>query len=249
VKPSDVDPIFFKQLELMILQMAKDDHFVCLQLSPLAPFGSCSGVALADQNKIVSALRGTEVVSDATNVLAVHAISQRQHHQIRADINLCAVHRHVRAQSFSGKGFTAHFGAFCAVTSGLDRGNRTFEAESLQRHLSLYLRCLNTQGLVAKVELKVLDGETAGMYMELGREVARRLTHTDITVIEVDRALHRYYTRLRFSINVMWQGQEYNIGDGGFVDWGAKLSGNKKERMLTSGIGTEFLYKLTQGRI
>jgi hypothetical protein len=38
-------------------------------------------------------------------------------------------------------------------------------------------------------------------------------------------------------------GQAYAIVDGGFTDWTARLMGNRKERLLISGIGTEFACK------
>lgn len=40
------------------------------------------------------------------------------------------------------------------------------------------------------------------------------------------------------------QGQKFQIADGGFVDWTQKLLSNKKERLLTSGIGTEYIYRV-----
>jgi hypothetical protein len=36
-------------------------------------------------------------------------------------------------------------------------------------------------------------------------------------------------------------GIRYPVADGGFTDWTARLLQNKKERLLTSGIGTEFV--------
>jgi hypothetical protein len=36
-------------------------------------------------------------------------------------------------------------------------------------------------------------------------------------------------------------GARYPVVDGGFTDWTARLLQNKKERLLTSGIGTEFV--------
>jgi hypothetical protein len=36
-------------------------------------------------------------------------------------------------------------------------------------------------------------------------------------------------------------GARYPVADGGFTDWTARLLQNKKERLLTSGIGTEFI--------
>ena len=53
----------------------------------------------------------------------------------------------------------------------------------------------------------------------------------------------------RFSLNLVYNDKEYNLGDGGFVDWGQKLTGNYKERMLISGIGIELLLKLQHGLI
>ena len=38
--------------------------------------------------------------------------------------------------------------------------------------------------------------------------------------------------------------KEYDIADGGLEDWSQKLSNNRKERMLTSGIGIELLFNL-----
>jgi len=251
VKPSAVDPLTFIQLELECLQVARDNGFQCLQLSPLAPFGSCSGFALADQNKIVTALRGTEVVSDATNVLALHAINEgKQNGRSASDMHLSAVHRHVRAQSFSGKGFSAHFGVFCAVSSGRDRGSHLFEWEALERHLSLYTQLLKIPGLRVKIILKVLSGPENVIFTGLADRIIPRFSNIEITVAQVDVDLHRYYSGLRFTMNVVYRDkEEYNIGDGGFVNWGEQLSGNKKERMLTSGLGTELLYKLMHGKL
>jgi hypothetical protein len=36
-------------------------------------------------------------------------------------------------------------------------------------------------------------------------------------------------------------GARFPVADGGFTDWTARLLQNKKERLLTSGIGTEFV--------
>jgi hypothetical protein len=38
-------------------------------------------------------------------------------------------------------------------------------------------------------------------------------------------------------------GRRYPIVDGGFTDWTARLLGNRKERLLISGIGSEFVCK------
>jgi hypothetical protein len=68
-----------------------------------------SAVALASQNKIVSTIRGTEVVSDPTNVLALEC-AKRLQAEPGAHVRLTTSHRCVRAQPFPKlPGFAAHF--------------------------------------------------------------------------------------------------------------------------------------------
>ncbi len=54
-----------------------------------------------------------------------------------------------------------------------------------------------------------------------------------------------YYPHLCFHIFATNQnGNVVQIADGGAVDWAAKLLGNKREAMVTSGIGAELMQKL-----
>lgn len=55
-----------------------------------------------------------------------------------------------------------------------------------------------------------------------------------------------YYKHLQFKVLVTINEVEYEIADGGMVDWSQKLANNHKERMVTSGIGIELLLKLCQ---
>jgi hypothetical protein len=71
----------------------------------------------------------------------------------------------------------------------------------------------------------------------------------DILFAEVPADKHRYYQHTRFSLDVDNDGKLLNLGDGGFVDWGQKLTSNAKERMFTSGIGLELLLKLQRGML
>jgi hypothetical protein len=51
-----------------------------------------------------------------------------------------------------------------------------------------------------------------------------------------------YYCGLTLRVSpATADGARYPIVDGGFTNWTARLLGNKKERMLTSGIGSEFV--------
>jgi hypothetical protein len=47
-------------------------------LSPVTPLGTCGVVGPVSQNRVVSTVRGTEVVSDSTNALAVEAATRRR---------------------------------------------------------------------------------------------------------------------------------------------------------------------------
>jgi hypothetical protein len=72
--------------------------FEAVELSPLAPLGACSVLGLASQNKTVSALRGTEVVSDPTNVLALEcARRERRDHAFLVDALVEQIATHLAA--------------------------------------------------------------------------------------------------------------------------------------------------------
>jgi hypothetical protein len=248
VVPSAVDPIAFYKMELEMLELAKENSFEPQELSPLAPLGNCSAVGLADQNKIVSAARGTEVVADATNLMALECAVRRKRSQFNNDIvNLCSIHRHVRAQAIEGgKGFTPHFKIFTAISAGRDTGSFEFEKTALLRHLTLYKKIfIDRYNLNTKIIIKGF-GERS---YELFDFIKPQFVNVDVSFAEVPEEKHRYYQHTRFSLNIEHKGQEMNMGDGGFVDWGAKLTSNNKERMFTSGIGVELLIKVLTGVI
>lgn len=252
--PSPVDPVSFLQDEVELLRHASRNEFQLMELSPLAPLGNCSVIATADQNKIVSALRGAEVVADATNVLALEAAIQRMKASFDNEIiHLAASHRHVRAQSFSGKGFSAHFKIFCAVSAGRDAGNFTFEKKVLLKHLAFYRDYFVgiLQEVNVRIIIKSLDDDERPTWMidEVRQEIQALLKDVDVVFVNVPKEDHDYYRGIRFSVNLVHKGSEYNIGDGGFTDWAEKLTSNKKERLLISGLGTEFLYKLRNGML
>lgn len=69
VQPCAVDQRTLLEMDAHLFAAAAE--FEAIELSPLAPLGACASMALASQNKIVSTARGTEVVSDPTNVLAL----------------------------------------------------------------------------------------------------------------------------------------------------------------------------------
>src|SRR5690606_7538490 len=116
VCPAIVDPRV--QLEIDRELFAAAEGFEAIELSPLAPLGVCSVVALTSQNRIVSTMRGTEIVSDPTNVLALES-ARRLRTAPTQTVKLATSHRCVRAQPVPKQsGFTAHFRIFCLTSAG-----------------------------------------------------------------------------------------------------------------------------------
>ena len=76
--------------------LAAANGFEALGLSPVAPLGASSAMAHTGQNRVLSALRMMEVVSDSTNVLALECARRLRGRLGRAgpsrDLSPCAPH-------------------------------------------------------------------------------------------------------------------------------------------------------------
>src|SRR5687768_18521332 len=69
VPPSALDLRTLHRFDGIALEAATD--FEAVLLSPLAPLGCCSVVSPTAQDRAVATVRGTEVVSDPTNLMAL----------------------------------------------------------------------------------------------------------------------------------------------------------------------------------
>ena len=207
------------QVEQVALTLVPED-FERVALSPLAPLGTGSALAGLSQDWAVATIRGSEVVGDVTNVLALEAAVARR--RWGDEVKLCACERVVRPQASSETARLAHFGLLGLCTAG--RGERwlEWEARNATEHVSFYWRLLAQLG-AADVEIRLGGG------LEL--EVAA-------TKDDEERP---YYSDGWFSIAVGGT----NVVDGGFVDWTQKLLSDRKERCLISGVGIERLAALT----
>jgi len=81
--------------------------------------GTCTSVSAVDQNRIVSTVRSSEVVSDPTNVLALEAARRRQ--SSVDPVHLASCQRVLRAQRFIEPDASAHLVLFALVSSARDR--------------------------------------------------------------------------------------------------------------------------------
>ncbi|QHQ63223.1 hypothetical protein Ana3638_22620 [Anaerocolumna sedimenticola] len=254
VKPYEGKIIDLIQLELKILKAAGTFSFTPVELSPVAALGTCSAVAKANQNKIISALRGTEVLADATNSLALHICDLKRNRKEKENaefIRYCTIHRHIRAQNYKDTANLPHFKLFCMVTSGIDKGSYIFEKESLLEHFQIYQTILNQTLDISKFKIKFIE---VGGYKDSDGFMERILKHLqDNLKGEVDiteqgtKSENQYYQGLQFKIYINMNGDDMEIADGGFVDWPQKLLQNKKERMLISGLGIERLANRFKG--
>ncbi|HMG68313.1 MAG TPA: hypothetical protein VK588_11535 [Chitinophagaceae bacterium] len=243
-QPSMVDTIELLELELRCLKLAKRKNFNLVTLSPLTSLGTSSVVGHVDQNNVVSALRGTEVVSDATNVFALLIAKEFKKNKVHPVLKYATTQRHVRSQSLSNPAFTPHFGLFCMASGGLDKGNYFFELENLFEHIHIHLSLLNNEFAKEKLILKCYLKEENENFRLKFEKYIKELDPSLLTKIVTEKNPGDYYKLVQFKIFLKQDGKEINLSDGGTVDWTQKLIPNKKHRLVISGIGTELVTKM-----
>lgn len=245
VTPGGSDPRKVWPLEARLWTLLPGE-FTALDLSPTTPLGTCTAVAPGSQDRVVATVRGSEVVSDPTNVLALEAARRRKASPARQPVHLACCHRVLRGQPFDGPGLFQHFRLFALVTSARDQGSATTEAEALATHVRFWIAAL--------ADL-LPDRDVTVSYTVFGfPPLAQRLTDTVLPALEAvlpgnvtlkeepGREHGRGYYE-RGAIKIYVDGQE--IGDGGFTGWTAQLTSDAKERCFTSCVSTERLAALT----
>lgn len=235
-RPAHVDQRTFNALDGHLLAAA--DNFDAVELSPLAPLGSCSAVALASQNKVVSALRGTEVVADPTNVLALECARRLREHPDRV-VRLATCHRCVRAQEVpKGPGFAQHFRIFCLATAGRERKDHSFLVESVGEHVATYLRALDR----LSGNGYAFPERRARILSTAARDAVADRIAASVRGVPVERAAleHAYYHGIRFMIEVRSpEGRRIPFIDGGTFDWVGRLASNHRLTYVASGMGSQ----------
>ena len=214
-------------------------------LSPLAPLGASSALAPVHQDRMVSTVRGTEVVSDPTNVLALEAavrrsVLLRRDPRAVTEVRLAAVHRVLRGQRFPA-GWQQHFTLLALVAAGRDGGNRRFERGCLAAEVATLVDAVLAVG-VRRVEVRVTDlsGGAFDPVADVASAMAGR--HRVSVVADPDRERARgYYQEACFLLHGGDGEELLELGDGGFVDWTAQLLSNSKERLFTGAISLDRL--------
>jgi hypothetical protein len=235
-RPAPVDQRTLLELDIHLLAAAA--RYEAVELSPLAPLGVCSRMAPASQHKIVSALRGTEVVSDPTNVLALEC-ARRLRQNPRAVVRLATSHRCVRAQQVPNRpGFAQHFRIFCLATAGHEQKRHAMIVDGLVDHITTHLAALDRlerHGYeFPNRRVRVLARPDRS---ELGDRIAATISAPSVTRDVLD---HPYYDGLRFMINVATESSDdIPLIDGGAFDWMGKLTANAKMVLVASGMGSQ----------
>lgn len=236
VQPCAIDQRTLHELDSHLLAAAS--AFEAIELAPLAPLGVCSSVAVTSQNRIVSTARGTEVVSDPTNVLALECVRRLRENPV-AEIKLATSHRCTRAQAVPDKpGFAAHFRIFCLTSAAHERKDHAFVTDALREHIRTHcaaLERLEQHGYsFAERTVKLLSTPAR---RHLAERIAAALSGIPVAHVELE---HGYYDGLRFMIDVTApDGLRIPLIDGGAFDWLRTLGANDKLTFVASGMGSQ----------
>jgi len=220
--------------------LAAADGFEATELSPVAPLGVSSAVARTSQNRVLSALRTTEVVSDPTNVLALECARRLRggHH---APVHLATSQRVVRAQPVPKlPGHSQHFRLFVLASGGREAKDHAFTVNTSLTHIRTMLDGLDRlerHGFgfgTRRVEILTTPARHA-----VGDRIAASLAvRTSRRPLE-----HPYYSGgLRYQIWVTApDGSEIPLIDGGAFDWLTTLAANRRAAYIATGAGAQLM--------
>lgn len=238
--PSRTSPLELLEWEQLALSQLPAG-FLPLELSPVAVVGACSALAPFSQDRVISALRNTEVAADPTNGMALEAALRRRD-LLRADsrsreaVHLAASQRVVRTQRYPDPTFLPHFRVLALCSAGRDAGLFGFEKQALALHIGFYLSCIRAYVSPAALRLSLLvEDRVQTPALEVLAEIRDRFSDVDGVLLPPPEPDRDYYRGFRFQIAA----DGMQLVDGGAVDWSSRLLSNEKERLLISGIGSE----------
>jgi hypothetical protein len=236
-----VDQRTHVEVDRHLIAAASAFAFESIELSPIAPLGVCSAMGRASQNKVLSALRGTEVVADPTNVMALEC-ARRLKRAPATPVRLATSHRCVRAQEVPKQsGFTATFRIFCLATTGIEQENHRFVVDAVVEQIKTMLSGLDR---LEQNGFAFSERSVAVFATEPRAAIGDRIA-SQFAGLPVSRALleHPYYNGgVRFQIGVRTKdGNSIPFIDGGAFDWVAKLTSNRRAVFVASGMGSQLV--------
>ncbi|MEO8185466.1 MAG: hypothetical protein ABI895_42195 [Deltaproteobacteria bacterium] len=246
IRDAYVSPLFLDQRlvhRLDSLALTAATSYEALHLSPVAPLGSCSVIALTSQHRTLSTTRGTEVVSDPTNVFALEC-AKRLMVAPEQPVRLCTVHQVLRAQPFrQAPGHSRHFRMFALAEAGPARAEDGFELDAMASQLAVLDRLFDalTTQLGCSFPRRRALVRAAPASEALGARAAKcvidTLPHVDVSREPLDAP---YYDGLRIMFGAeSTAGEWIPIADLGRFDWVARLTSNRRYRFIASGCGLQ----------
>jgi hypothetical protein len=251
VAPGAVEHAALRRAEDAMLG-ALPDGFETVVLAQLVPLGTHTATGQVDPRKVIATIRGTEVAADPTNGLALEAAARRGELLGRSPrsaevVRLAASQRVTRAQRFEGPVSFSHFQLLGVVTAGRDTGSHEFERRHLAEHIRVAAAGAGALGIGhVTVAITCLDEVAQRVFADVRDALAGR-AGTEVVEAPERESGRAYYRGLCFKVFAGTDGKRMEVGDGGFVDWTAKLLGNRKERLLISGYGLERLALIGEG--
>jgi hypothetical protein len=244
LRPSPITPAVYRAFESRAMA-ALPPGFIELSLAPHAPLGTSSVLGRLSQDRVLTTITDSEVLSDTTNVLALEAGLRRRNAASRRAIEtrLAATHRVLRPRD------RAHFGLIALCTASRDRGSFAMQLTAFREHLDWHLRVISSEAPSLELEVLITDLSDGLHRSILEHELLQPLDAAwpaaRVAFYDDREAGRAYYTTACFAVRaVHLGGSRSNLSDGGFVDWTARLLADSKERLLISGLGSERLVDL-----
>ena len=233
-KPSPIPLRALRVVEDQFLS-ALPSGWEAISLSPLVPFATHAAVADVSQDRVLSAIRDTEVAADPTTALALEAATRR-----RAEpddvVKLATVQRVIRGQSYRGDA-PSHFPLFALVTAGRDTGGHAFESSALVEHLSIHVAGIRASG-VSAVQILLTDLTGGGRESVLQRVEETLGDDPSVTVArDPDRHAAHYYDGVCFKVRATFGDPDFEMSDGGSARWIARLLSDWREHLFISASG------------
>ncbi|WP_448811095.1 hypothetical protein [Agromyces bauzanensis] len=251
VGPSMLDQRLVNALDRLALDAA--EGYDAVLLSPVAPLGTSSVVAPTSQDRTVSTTRGSEVVSDPTNVLALECARRLLDSSPAATpagaapaVRLATVHQTLRAQSLpSGAAYSRHFRLLALAEAGPGLPDDGFEVEAVARQLRAYDRlfdaCEHGLGAAFPRRRAVVRVDARGPALEerVVHRLDAALPHVEVITEPLES---RYYDGLRVGFGADDRSGEFvEIVDLGRFDWVAQLTSDRRNRFVASGFGIQLV--------
>lgn len=233
VHPPLVDPIQLRQAELKVFELAVADGFTPVELSPVAPLGTSAAYGKVSQNNVLTALRGCEVVSDPSNLMALLMAEQLSG---KETLHWICSHRTLRTSQIQGPGMMPHFQMLAACSLVRTMAPEVTIETALQ-HLHLQQKILAHFGfgtLQLKLQLK-------SKRKFLGERMLSHLQRNGFEVEVIEDAGTDYYEGFQLKTWAAAAGGSIELADCGFVSWLRELKSDAALNCFISGIGLERL--------